>query len=102
MEVQTFLLQILQYKNNPQITISRNLCPDLISLYAIMRYVFLRGFVGEYQLYDTIEGLFSNVKLTDDGIKYILGRNSETMFNCSINVPLQINANFQLGGINIA
>ncbi len=103
-DIQSFLLQIIRYKNNPHISLSRKICPDQRSLCAVMQYLFLRGFIGE--LCDTdnksIDTLFAEVELTDEGINYIMGNGVYNRINVDLSVPLQINPSFKIGLINIA
>ena len=40
--------KILKQRNNSTTIISRGLCPDTTSLKALMRYLYQRGFIGEY------------------------------------------------------
>ncbi len=103
-DIQSFLLQIIQFKNNPSIPISRRMCPNQNTLCAVIHYLFLRGFIGELKCgeKDTIEQLFSQIMLTDDGFAFIMGNKSFNMINTTITVPIQINPSAKVGLINIA
>ena len=54
-DIQSFLLQIIKYKNNNSITISRAMCPQSEQLQAIMIYLYNRGFIGKYTLSEDID-----------------------------------------------
>lgn len=73
-EIQSFLFQIIKYKNNNGLTISRSLCPDEESLNAVMNFLYKKGFVGGFVFSNDINVLFSDVSLTDDGIAFVFGK----------------------------
>lgn len=102
-DIQSFLLQIIQFKNNPNIPISRRMCPDQSTLCAVIHYLFLRGFIGELKCdeKDTIEQLFSHIMLTDEGFAFIMGNKSFNTINTTVSVPIQINPSIKVGLINI-
>ena len=54
-DIQSFLLQIIKYKNNNSITISRAMCPQSEQLQAIMIYLYNRGFIGKYTFSEDID-----------------------------------------------
>lgn len=90
-EIQSFLLQILKYRNNNNIVISRKLCPDQPTLEALMRYLYKRGFIGKYDESNTEHDLISKVQLTEEGIEYVLGKNNYITINNTITIPLTVN-----------
>lgn len=96
MEIVAFLLQILKYKNNPSITISRGLCPSEDSLKAVLKYLYLRGFIGEYVYSKSLHSTFDTISLTDSGISYILGNAHSKKIEAVASVPVTVNLNFAL------
>jgi hypothetical protein len=90
-DIQTFLLQILKYKNNNGFTISRSLCPDAKSLKAVMEYLYNMGFIGEYIFNKDIRSVFNNVSLTDDGIEFVFGKKKVLSIENNISFALTIN-----------
>lgn len=95
-DIQSFLLQILKYRNNINTVISRKLCPDKSTLDALMRYLFKRGFIGTYDELFSDDDLFSKVQLTDEGFEYIFSENHYKSINRTISIPLTVNL-----GINV-
>lgn len=99
-EIQAFLFQILKYKNNPNVTISREFCPDENSLHAIVDYIFKRGFIGEYQFFASIRELFKGLSLTDEGLAYVIGEARLNRVTINSSCTLAINPEFKFGVIN--
>lgn len=96
MDIVTFLLQILKYKNNPNIVISRQLCPGDQELKAVLNYLYHRGFIGEYTYSPDIAEAFDTVSLTDGGFAYILGGAREKQISAAAIVPITLNVNLAL------
>ena len=94
-EIQSFLFEIIKYKNNPNVTISREYCPDEISLHSVVNYVYRRGFVGEFEFNSKIQILFQNLSLTDEGLKFIMKRMSQSNLG-----SVEINSNINFGIFN--
>ena len=103
-DIQNFLFQILKYKNNNSIAISRTLCPGEKELHELCKYLYMRGFVGEFNFTNNIQYLFNNIKLTDDGLAFVFGRlyekiSSERYSKLNVNPTanfsfINVNANF--------
>ena len=53
-DIQSFLFQILQKKNNKDYVFSRKLCPDQETLFYLVEYLYRRGFIGEYKFNDDV------------------------------------------------
>lgn len=105
-DIQAFLLEILKYKNNPNITVSRKLCPDEKSLKTVVNYIYKRGFVGEFKFKTNIRDLFQNLNLTDEGLAYVIGASRlNQITKCSINPitinPITISPKLNIGLMNI-
>ena len=83
-DVQSFLLQIIKYKSNKSITISRVMCPHSEQLQAIMAYLYMRGFIGEYSFSEDIKVLFDN---TAKGMKnFVIGANEKDKHIVGVNL----------------
>lgn len=100
-EVQSFLLQILKYKNNKSIAISRAMCPQKEQLQAIMIYLYDRGFVAEYSFSENIKTLFDSIQITDGGFDFILGRGSFGKLSSIVPVPIQLNPSINISAIKV-
>ena len=100
-DIQSFLLQIVKYKNNKSITISRAMCPQKEQLQAIMIYLYNRGFIGDYTFSDDIKILFDTIKITDDGFDYILGYGSFNKLSRMVSIPIQLNPNINISAIKL-
>lgn len=90
-DIQSFLLQIIKYKNNNSFAISRSLCPEKEQLSAIMKYLYIRGFIGDYTFAEKIEDLFSNVQITDSGFDFVFGYGSFSKLSSIISTPIYLN-----------
>lgn len=86
--IQTFLLQILKKKNNEGYIFPRNLCSDKKDLAALLHYLFVRGFIGEYDTENPETVLHGEVCLTEEGIEYIFGQKKYQALNASMPVNL--------------
>lgn len=102
-DIQSFIFQIIQYKNNPSFPISRRICPDQKSLCAVMKYLFLRGFIGEVDCDKgkSIEDIFSTVKLTEGAFSFIFGAKQYCRIIADISAPIQINPSINFNVIHI-
>ena len=99
-EIQLFLLEILRYKNNTNVTISREFCPDSLRLEIILEYVYKRGFIGEYTFDSNIEVVFSRISLTEKGMQYLLGEGKINNMNNYNVLPVSINPQVKIGIVN--
>ena len=100
-DIQAFLLEILKFKNNPSTTISRKLCPDEESLRSVVEYVYKRGFIGEYEFRSSINSLFQNLRLTDEGLAYVIGAGRLNQMTTYSIHPITLNPELSIGLINI-
>lgn len=101
-DIQSFLFQIIKYKNNPTHIIDRGLCPDDTSLHCVMDYLNKRGFIGTYSTAGRPNLLdFSNIGLTDTGFQFMLGNSAnQKLVNLSFSA-LTVNTNLKFSGISI-
>lgn len=99
-EIQSFLLQILKFKNDRNYVISRELCSDANSLNNIVTYLFKRGFIGEVESDSDIIHLFSKIKVTESGFDYVVKGNINftTNSNATINI-LPVSPQFKFGAV---
>ena len=97
-EVQSFLWQIVAYKNNNHCVISRELCPELSQLQVLTKFLYQHGFIGEYSEYSTGDDFFEKVQLTDRGLKYVLDKNKAVKFYKPFELTIIPNINI---GLNI-
>ena len=72
-DIQSFLFQILQKKNNKDYVFSRKLCPDRETLFCLVEYLYRRGFIGEYKFNDDVDSLLETVMLTSEGLEFVMG-----------------------------
>jgi hypothetical protein len=100
-DIQSFLLQIIKYKNNKATTISRAMCPQKEQLQAIMIYLYQRGFVGKFEFSEDIENLFDNIQITDIGFDFVFGYGSFDKLSNIVSVPVQINPSFSFSAIKV-
>lgn len=91
-DIQSFLLQIIKYKNNNAFTISKSLCPGREQLHAVMDYLYKRGFIGNYTFTEEIEEMFSNVQMTDSGFDFVFGYGSFDKLSSIVSAPVHLNA----------
>lgn len=98
-DIVAFLFQIAKFKNNPNMTISRKLCPTRDGLCAVMDYLYRRGFVGEYCFSECVDEMFHSVQLTNDGFNYILGDAHSRKINATVSIPVTVNSN--IGLVNV-
>lgn len=100
-EIQSFLLQIIKYKNNKSITISRAMCPQKDQLQAIMLYLYNKGLVGEFAFSEDIEVLFDNIQITDAGFDFVLGYGSFNKLSSIVHNPVQLNPSINISAIKV-
>lgn len=100
-DIQSFLLQIVKYKNNKSIVISRAMCPQKEQLQAIMIYLYNRGFIGNFTFSEEIENLFDNVQITDNGFDFVFGYGSFAKLSSIIPIPIQLNPNINISAIKV-
>ncbi len=97
-QIQAFLFQIIKYKNNPNIVISRNLCPNEETLKAVVEYLYNNGYIGDYSFESDIVKLFDGIMLTDKAFDFVFTAKSITKINVPIelNMPITLNINLNL------
>lgn len=72
-QVQEFLFQIIKFKNNPNLPISRELCETEEKTKILFDYLFELGLLGEYVFLSNIKSLFYDVQITDKGFELLMG-----------------------------
>lgn len=100
-QIQSFLLQIVKYKNNNSFSISRALCPQEDQLNALMNYLYERGFIGEYTFTKDIKRLFDNIQITDDGFDFVFGHCCFNKLSSIDSIPIQLNPSINLSVIKV-
>ena len=92
-DIKSFLLQILKQRNNATTVISRGLCPDEKTLRSLLKYLYKRGLIGDYD--EKVFGidLIKQIKLTDEGLSYVFGDKNYISLNAPSAVPLTVNIN---------
>lgn len=100
-DIQSFLLQIVKYKNNNSITISRAMCPTSEQLQAIMIYLYNRGFIGKYTFSEDIGTLFNDVQITDSGFDFVFGYGSFNKLSSVVSIPIQLNPSINISAIKV-
>lgn len=100
-DIQSFLLQIVKYKNNKSIAISRAMCPQKEQLQAIMIYLYNRGFIGNFTFSEDIEVLFDNIQITDSGFDFVFGYGSFAKLSSIIPIPIQLNPSINISAIKV-
>lgn len=100
-DIQSFLLQIVKYKNNNSITISRAMCPTSEQLQAIMIYLYNRGFIGEYTFSEDIYTLFDNIQITDSGFDFVFGYGSFNKLSSVVSIPIQLKPSINISAIKV-
>lgn len=100
-DIQSFLLQIIKYKNNNSIVISRELCPGKEQLQAVMIYLYKRGFIGNFTFSEEIKTLFDNVQITDSGFDFVLGYGSFGKLSNITPTPIQLNPSINISLVKV-
>lgn len=100
-DIQSFLLQIIKYKNNNSIVISRELCPEKEQLQAVMIYLYKRGFIGNFTFSEEIKTLFDNVQITDSGFDFVLGYGSFGKLSNITPTPIQLNPSINISLVKV-
>ena len=100
-DIQSFLLQIIKYKNNNSIVISRELCPGKEQLQAVMIYLYKRGFIGNFTFSEEIKTLFDNVQITDSGFDFVLGYGSFGKLSNIMPTPIQLNPSINISLVKV-
>ena len=100
-DIQSFLLQIVKYKNNKSTIISREMCPKQEQLQAVILYLYNRGFIGRYTFSENIETLFDNIQITDNGFDFIFGHGAFQKLSNIVSVPIQINPNINISAVKV-
>lgn len=103
MDIRFFLLEVIKFKNNPNVVISRSSFPDVDSLSALLELVYRLGFIGEYSLNDMdVQTAFKVIQLTDKGLELLVGRSSmNALSKYQINLlPINMSITNQIGLIN--
>lgn len=96
-----FLYEIIKYKNNPQIIISRRLCPELEDLKIMIEYLYKRGYIGEYNICDEFIEMFSSLNLTEEGLEIVIGSAQINKIKSYSLNPISINPQVRIGLINL-
>ena len=100
-EIQSFLFQILKFKNNPSITVSRVLCPDETSLSIVMEYLYQHGFIGEYRFNSDIQQLFQDISLTESGFTFLFGERAVKVLGESTSIPINLSGDLVISSFHI-
>ena len=99
-EIQSFLLQIIKYKNNEQYVNSRASCPSFNELKNLARYLYEKGFIGKLDTYSDEIEFFKNVKLTETGFDFALGTIAKkTKSNIKFAIIPSMNVNIGLANV---
>lgn len=86
-DVQAFLFQLLQYKNNHSIVVAQNTFPDVNKLKALAEFLFLKGYIGKYDNFYSEKDFLNDVQITDIGMQLVFGNNAIK----KLSMPLTIN-----------
>lgn len=100
-DIQSFLLQIIKYKNNNSIAISRALCPGKDQLHAVMKYLYKRGFIGNFTFSEEIKTLFDNVQITDSGFDFVFDYGSFGKLSNITPTPIQLNPSINVSLVKV-
>lgn len=100
-DIQSFLLQIIKYKSNNSIVISRALCPGRDQLQAVMIYLYERGFIGNFTFSEEIKSLFDNVQITDSGFDFVFDYGSFGKLSNITPTPIQLNPSINISLIKV-
>ena len=100
-DIQSFLLQIIKYKNNKSIAISRAMCPQKEQLQAVMIYLYKKGFIGSFTFSEDIAVLFDNIQITDCGFDFVLGYGSFDKLSSIGPIPIQLNPSINISAIKV-
>ena len=90
-EIKVFLFQIIKHKNNGAHILSRGLCPNIRTLKVLLRYLYKRSLIGQYNEELSETELLSSVQLTDEGFSYILGEKTYAKLNHCFTLPITFN-----------
>lgn len=104
MDIQCFLLEVLKFKNNPKVVVSRSLFPDEESLKILLEYVYNKGLIGEYSLSSfEVSQALSSIKMTEQGFDWLLGKSNQTLSSHQISIfQINVTNNFQAGLVNLS
>lgn len=96
-DIQAFLFQILRYKNNAHLPISRKMCPDTASLKILFEYLYRNGYIAEYEFSEDISVLFRNTILTEEATDFIFGKYKIDQLKNINFMPISINPTLKVG-----
>lgn len=96
-DIQAFLFQILRYKNNPHLPISRRMCPNTDSLKFLFEYLYHKGYITEYKFSEDITDLFENTVLTDEATDLIFSKYRIDQLKNINFMPISINPTLKVG-----
>lgn len=96
-DIQAFLFQILRYKNNPHLPISRRMCPDADSLKILFEYLYHNGYITEYNFSEEISILFKNTVLTDEATDLIFSKYKIDQLKNINFMPISLNPTLKIG-----
>ena len=96
-DIQAFLFQILRYKNNPHLAISRRMCPDAYSLKILFDYLYNNGYIIEYEFSEDISVLFRNTVLTDEATDLIFSKYRIDQLKNINFTPINLNPTLKVG-----
>lgn len=100
-DIQAFLFQILRYKNNPRLPISRRMCPDAESLKILFDYLYHNGYIAECNFSEDIVTLFNDIVLTDEATNLIFSKYRIERLKSITFMPININPTLKVGLINV-
>ena len=96
-DIQAFLFQMLRYKNNPHLAISRRMCPDDDSLKILFDYLYHNGYITEYEFSEDISILFKNTVFTDDATDLIFSKYKIDQLKNINFMPISLNPTLKIG-----
>ncbi len=96
-DIQAFLFQILCYKNNSRLPVSRRMCPDAESLKILFEYLYRKGYITEYEFSEDVLVLFNNIVLTDEAIDLIFSKYKMNQLKNINFMPISLNPTLKIG-----
>lgn len=92
-KAKAFLLQLLKFKNNPDIVLSQCGIDSEQKGRTFLRYLLSQNLIGECDYCDDYRQLLRNMQITDHGFDFLLGSIAKEPKSININIEVSNNVN---------
>lgn len=95
-DIQSFLFQVMKYKNNTSTVIAQQLFPNIEKLKILDDYLFQKGYIGKHDDFNTEKEFLNIVQLTDMGLQLLFGNTVVEKLSSPAIITFAPNLNFNV------